>query len=134
MFVEEPLPFAQEMTLVFLGAVVTIALTAALLNRRPNRASEGESDNPSAAVRRVYMSCIEKVAEIVENVVADAAMIDDLKNSQSQAGHSGQQRNCVGFEVVLEALLSVSRTARCQRVTARRIDAIRRRSNDGDAV
>lgn len=32
--VEEPLPFAQEMTLVFLGAVVTIALTAALLNRQ----------------------------------------------------------------------------------------------------
>jgi flagellar biosynthesis protein FliQ len=31
---EQPLPFAQEMTLVFLGSVVTIALTAALLNRQ----------------------------------------------------------------------------------------------------
>jgi hypothetical protein len=31
---EQPLPFAQEMTLVFLGGVVMIALTAALLNRQ----------------------------------------------------------------------------------------------------
>lgn len=32
--VEQPMPFAQEMTLVFLGGVVTIALTAALLNHQ----------------------------------------------------------------------------------------------------
>lgn len=31
---EQPLPFAQEMTLVCLGGVVTIALTAALFNRQ----------------------------------------------------------------------------------------------------
>ena len=31
---EDILPFAQEMTLIFLGAVVTIILTAALLNRQ----------------------------------------------------------------------------------------------------
>lgn len=64
---EEPLPFAQEMTLVFLGAVVTIALTAALLNRQTELELQKEGRVIILQQQfEIYMSCIEKVAQIVE--------------------------------------------------------------------
>ncbi|MCK6102917.1 hypothetical protein [Brevundimonas sp. EYE_349] len=48
---EDILPFAQEMTLIFLGAVVTIILTAALLNRQTDLElrKEGSSSSSSNA-------------------------------------------------------------------------------------
>ena len=78
--VEEPLPFAQEMTLVFLGAVVTIALTAALLNRQTEL--ELRKEGRVIILQQqcdIYMSCIEKVAEIVEKSEHDERLIDDLR-------------------------------------------------------
>jgi hypothetical protein len=106
-FVEEPLPFAQEMTLVFLGAVVTIALTAALLNRQTEL--ELQKEGRVIILQQqfgVYMSCIEKVAEIVENVGHDAALIDDLKILNHKLAIVASKEVVTGFEVVLEALLS----------------------------
>lgn len=64
---EDILPFAQEMTLIFLGAVVTIILTAALLNRQTDL--ELRKEGRVIILQQqcdIYMACIEKVAEIVE--------------------------------------------------------------------
>jgi peptidoglycan/LPS O-acetylase OafA/YrhL len=74
------LPFAQEMTLVFLGGVVTIALTAALLNRQTEL--ELRKEGRVIILQQqcaIYMACIEKVAKIVENIRHDAVLIDDLR-------------------------------------------------------
>lgn len=105
--VEEPLPFAQEMTLVFLGAVVTIALTAALLNRQTELELRKEGrviilQQKSA----IYMACIEKVAKIVENIRHDAALIDELRILNHQLAVVSSEEVVTRFEAVLDALLS----------------------------
>ena len=54
---EDILPFAQEMTLIFLGAVVTIILTAALLNRQTDlelRKEGRKGHHPPAAMRHLH--------------------------------------------------------------------------------
>ena len=77
---EDILPFAQEMTLIFLGAVVTIILTAALLNRQTDL--ELRKEGRVIILQQqcdIYMACIEKVAEIVETARHDAKLIDELR-------------------------------------------------------
>jgi len=105
--VEAPLPFAQEMTLVFLGAVVTIALTAALLNRQTELELRKEGTVITLQQKYdIYMSCIEKVAQIVENVRHDAALIDELKVLNHKLAVVASAGVLTQFEVVLDALLS----------------------------
>lgn len=105
--VEEPLPFAQEMTLVFLGGAVTIALTAALLNRQTEL--ELRKEGRVIILQQqcaIYMACIEKVAKIVENIRHDAVLIDDLRVLNHQLAVVASEEVVVRFEAVLDALLS----------------------------
>ena len=104
---EQPMPFAQEMTSVFLGGVVTIALTAALLNRQTELELRKEGrviilQQQSA----IYMACIEKVAKIVENIRHDAALIDELRILNHQLAVVASEEVVTRFEAVLDALLS----------------------------
>ena len=104
---EEPLPFAQEMTLVFLGGVVTIALTAALLNRQTEL--ELRKEGRVIILQQqcaIYMACIEKVAKIVESIRHDAVLIDDLRVLNHQLAVVASEEVVVRFEAVLDALLS----------------------------
>ena len=104
---EEPLPFAQEMTLVFLGGAVTIALTAALLNRQTEL--ELRKEGRVIILQQqcaIYMACIEKVAKIVENIRHDAVLIDDLRVLNHQLAVVASEEVVVRFEAVLDALLS----------------------------
>ena len=104
---EQPLPFAQEMTLVFLGGVVTIALTAALLNRQTEL--ELRKEGRVIILQQqcaIYMACIEKVANIVENIRHDAVLIDDLRVLNHQLAVVASEEVVVRFEAVLDALLS----------------------------
>ena len=69
---EDILPFAQEMTLIFLGAVVTIILTAALLNRQTDL--ELRKEGRVIILQQqcdIYMACIEKVAEIADKLTLE---------------------------------------------------------------
>ena len=104
---EEPLPFAQEMTLVFLGGAVTIALTAALLNRQTEL--ELRKEGRVIILQQqcaIYMACIEKVAKIVESIRHDAVLIDDLRVLNHQLAVVASEEVVVRFEAVLDALLS----------------------------
>ena len=104
---EKPLPFAQEVTLVFLGAVVTIALTAALLNRQTEL--ELRKEGRVIILQQqcdIYMSCIEKVAEIVENAKHEAGLIDDLRVLNHKLAVVASEEVVIRFEVVLDALFS----------------------------
>ena len=104
---EQPLPFAQEMTLVFLGGVVTIALTAALLNRQTEL--ELRKEGRVIILQQqcaIYMACIEKVAKIVESIRHDAVLIDDLRVLNHQLAVVASEEVVVRFEAVLDALLS----------------------------
>ena len=104
---EEPLPFAQEMTLVFMGGAVTIALTAALLNRQTEL--ELRKEGRVIILQQqcaIYMACIEKVAKIVENIRHDAVLIDDLRVLNHQLAVVASEEVVVRFEAVLDALLS----------------------------
>ena len=104
---EEPLPFAQEMTLVFLGGAVTIALTAALLHRQTEL--ELRKEGRVIILQQqcaIYMACIEKVANIVENIRHDAVLIDDLRVLNHQLAVVASEEVVVRFEAVLDALLS----------------------------
>ncbi|GAB4532289.1 MAG: hypothetical protein Tsb0024_01170 [Ruegeria sp.] len=79
-FAGEPAPFAQEMVLVFLGAVATIYLTAALLNRQTELELRKEGRVIVLQQKSdVYMGCIEKVAEIVEVGRHDPELIEHLR-------------------------------------------------------
>ena len=105
--VEEPLPFAQEMTLVFLGAVVTIALTAALLNRQTEL--ELRKEGRVIILQQqcdIYMSCIEKVAEIVEKSEHDERLIDDLRVLNHKLAVVASEEVLTCFEAVLDTLLA----------------------------
>lgn len=104
---EEPLPFAQELTMVFLGAVVTIALTAALLNRQTEL--ELRKEGRVIILQQqcdIYMWCIEKVAEIVENAKHEAGLIDDLRVLNHKLAVVASEEVVIRFAVVLDALLS----------------------------
>lgn len=104
---EEPLPFAQEMTLVFLGAVVTIALTAALLNRQTELELQKEGRVIILQQQfEIYMSCIEKVAQIVETSEHDERLIDDLRVLNHKLAVISSEKVLACFEAVLDTLLS----------------------------
>ncbi len=100
-------PFAQETILVLLGAVVTIALTAALLNRQTELELRKEGRVIVLQQRTdIYMSCIEKVAEIVETVRHDAALIDELRVLNHKLAVVASASVVTRFEAVLDGLLA----------------------------
>ena len=102
---EDILPFAQEMTLIFLGAVVTIILTAALLNRQTELRKEGRVIILQQQCD-IYMACIEKVAEIVETARHDARLIDELRVLSHKLAVVASAGVVSSFEQVLESLQS----------------------------
>ena len=74
---EDTLPFAQEMTLIFLGAVVTIILTAALLNRQTDL--ELRKEGRVIILQQqcdIYMACFEQVLESLQSGFADGSLSD----------------------------------------------------------
>lgn len=100
------LPFAQEMVLVFLGAVATIFLTAVLLNRQTELelAKEGRVllfDKKNT----VYMATIEKIAEIVEKRDHDPELIDDLRVLGHKLAVLGSAPVVEAFKGVLDLLI-----------------------------
>lgn len=104
---EDILPFAQEMTLIFLGAVVTIILTAALLNRQTDL--ELRKEGRVIILQQqcdIYMACIEKVAEIVETARHDAKLIDELRVLSQKLAVVASAGVVSSFEQVLESLQS----------------------------
>jgi hypothetical protein len=104
---EDILPFAQEMTLIFLGAVVTIILTAALLNRQTDL--ELRKEGRVIILQQqcdIYMACIEKVAEIVETARHDAKLIDELRVLNHKLAVVASAGVVSSFEQVLESLQS----------------------------
>ena len=104
---EDILPFAQEMTLIFLGAVVTIILTAALLNRQTDL--ELRKEGRVIILQQqcdIYMACIEKVAEIVETARHDAKLIDELRVLNHKLAVVASAGVVSSFEQVLERLQS----------------------------
>lgn len=104
---EDTLPFAQEMTLIFLGAVVTIILTAALLNRQTDL--ELRKEGRVIILQQqcdIYMACIEKVAEIVETARHDAKLIDELRVLNHKLAVVASAGVVSSFEQVLESLQS----------------------------
>ncbi|MBY0137853.1 hypothetical protein H7K23_17580 [Paracoccus yeei] len=104
---EDILPFAQEMTLIFLGAVVTIILTAALLNRQTDL--ELRKEGRVIILQQqcdIYMACIEKVAEIVETARHDAKLIDELRVLSHKLAVVASAGVVSSFEQVLESLQS----------------------------
>ena len=104
---EDILPFAQEMTLIFLGAVVTIILTAALLNRQTDL--ELRKEGRVIILQQqcdIYMACIEKVADIVETARHDAKLIDELRVLNHKLAVVASAGVVSSFEQVLESLQS----------------------------
>lgn len=104
---EDILPFAQEMTLIFLGAVVTIILTAALLNRQTDL--ELRKEGRVIILQQqcdIYMACIEKVAEIVATARHDAKLIDELRVLNHKLAVVASAGVVSSFEQVLESLQS----------------------------
>lgn len=99
-------PFAQEMVLVFVGAVATIFLTAALLNRQTELELSKEArvllfDQKNA----VYMAAIEKVAEIVERRERKPSLIDELRVIGHKLAVVGSPEVVRSFQTVLDQLL-----------------------------
>ncbi|GGY54047.1 hypothetical protein [Parvularcula lutaonensis] len=105
-FAGEPLPFAQEMVLVFLGAVATIYLTAVLLNRQTELELRKEGRVIVLQQKAdTYMACIEKVAEIVETANHDPRLIDELRVLNHKLAIVGSGAAVRQFCAVLDRLL-----------------------------
>lgn len=99
-------PFAQETILVFLGAVATIFLTAILLNRQTELELSKEArvllfDQKNS----VYMSAIEKVAEIAEQRDPDPELIDELRVIGHKLAVIASPEVIQSFQSVLDRLL-----------------------------
>lgn len=105
-FVGEPVPFAQEMVLVFLGAVATIYLTAVLLNRQTELELRKEGRVIVLQQKAdTYMACIEKVAELVETANHDPRLIDELRVLNHKLAIVGSGATVRQFCAVLDRLL-----------------------------
>ncbi|CTQ47258.1 hypothetical protein LAL4801_05720 [Roseibium aggregatum] len=106
-FGSETVPFAQEMVLVFLGAVATIYLTAVLLNRQTELELRKEGQVIILQQKNdIYMACIEKVAEIVETARHDDDLIDELRVLNHKLAVLGSSDVIASFEKVLDSLIS----------------------------
>ncbi|RTM08493.1 MAG: hypothetical protein EKK31_08705 [Hyphomicrobiales bacterium] len=108
MFVEsEPVPFAREVVLVFLGAVATIYLTAVLLNRQTELELRKEGQVIILQKKNdIYMACIEKVAQIVETALHNDDLIDELRVLNHKLAVLGSSDVIASFENVLDTLIS----------------------------
>ena len=106
-FVSETQPFAQEMVLVFLGAVATIYLTASLLNRQTELELRKEGRVIVLQQKSdVYMSCIEQIAAIVEEEEHNPVMIDRLRVLNHKLAVIGSPDVVTRFTAVLDILLA----------------------------
>lgn len=105
-FAGEAIPFAQEMILVFLGAVATIYITAVLLNRQTELELRKEGRVLLFDLKNtIYMAIIEKTSEIVEKERFDAMLIDDLRVLNHKLGVIGSVHVVETFHEVLTMLL-----------------------------
>ncbi len=98
-------PFAQELVLVFLGAVATVLITGMLINRQTELELRKEGkvlllDQKNS----VYMAVTEKVAEIVEHARWDDAMIADLRVINHRLAIIGSAAVIADFQQVLKSL------------------------------
>ena len=106
-FSGSPMPFAQEMILVFLGAVATIYLTSALLNRQTELELRKEGRVIILQQKSdVYMACIETVARIVEGGCHDAKLIDELRILNHKLAVFASSSVIQAQELLLQQLLS----------------------------
>jgi len=108
MFVEsEPVPFAREVVLVFLGAVATIYLTAVLLNRQTELELRKEGQVIILQQKNdIYMACIETVAQIVEVALHNDDLINELRVLSHKLAVLGSADVIASFENVLDTLVS----------------------------
>ncbi|GAB6164025.1 hypothetical protein JCM19992_00250 [Thermostilla marina] len=123
-FAGATMPFAQEMVLVFLGAVATIYLTAALLNRQTEL--ELRKEGRVIVLQQkydIYIACIEKVAQIVEAERYDPALIDQLRVLNHKLAVIGSIEAVEAFAVVLDRLLSGLRDGRLSGVDGEQVMA-----------
>ncbi len=101
---EDILPFAQEMTLIFLGAVVTIILTAALLNRQTDL--ELRKEGRVIILQQqcdIYMACIERSQRSCKTARHDAKLIDELRVLSHKLAVVASAGVVSSFEQVLES-------------------------------
>lgn len=99
------MPFAQEAILVFAGAIATIFLTAALLNRQ----TELELSKEGRVLlfdkkNEVYMGAIEMIADIVEKQRHDPELIDELRILNHKLAVIGSAHVIENFNEVLNRL------------------------------
>ncbi|MFA8386306.1 MAG: hypothetical protein ACEPO2_11825 [Pelagibaca sp.] len=98
--------FAQESILVLLGAVVTIFVTATLLNRQTELELRKEGSVLLIEQKNaVYMGAIETVADIVEGRSYDEELVDALRVLNHKLAVVGSSTVIAAFHKVLDALL-----------------------------
>ncbi|GIW14524.1 MAG: hypothetical protein KatS3mg063_0377 [Tepidiforma sp.] len=99
-------PYAQEMVLIFLGAVATIILTAALLNRQTELELRKEGRVLVFQQKSdIYMACIETVARIVQAEALEPRLIDELRVLNHKLAVVGSAEVVAKFDAVLRGLL-----------------------------
>jgi hypothetical protein len=102
----EYIPYAQEMVLIFLGAVATIILTAALLNRQTELELRKEGRVLVFQQKSdIYMACIETVARIVQAEALEPQLIDELRVLNHKLAVVGSAEVVAKFDAVLRGLL-----------------------------
>ncbi|RMG18498.1 MAG: hypothetical protein D6731_01890 [Planctomycetota bacterium] len=100
-------PFAQEILLVFVGTLVTISITAFLLNRQTELELRKEG-NVLLFERKteVYLAVIEKVAELVARREFDEDLVEDLRILNHKLAVVGSAPVIESFDEVLQRILS----------------------------
>lgn len=98
-------PFAQELVLVFLGALATVLITGMLLNRQTELELRKEGkvlllDQKNS----VYMAVTEKIAEIVEHGRWEDEMIAELRVLNHKLAIIGSASVIRDFQEVLASL------------------------------
>lgn len=100
-------PFAQEVLLVFMGASVTIIITAILLNRQTELELRKEGKvlifNQKSDT---YLQMIEKVAELVENRTFDDTLVHELRVLNHKLAIIGSASVIKSFNQILHRLLA----------------------------
>ena len=104
-FSETDSPFGKEIVSVFLGALVTVLVTALLLNRQTELELRKDGDALLFHQRAdIYLATIEKVAELVERRVHDEALVDDLRVLNHKLAAVGSLPVIEAFRGVLDRI------------------------------
>ncbi len=100
-------PFAQELILVFLGAIATTLVTSMLLNKQTELELQKEAKVMLFDQKhQIYMDTIEKVAEIVEKRAFDSKIFDDLRVLNHKVAMIGSVSVIETFYKVLQKMQS----------------------------